>query len=231
MKRFSNIVLFGALANILLLMLFPPYDVMSLTDRGVRYFDAFYPVFSVPPNRTVNADLLFFAIYGVVGNAVLSFILLSRPQPIAPRLIVLILAGINLVVVLLFPPFEAFPWAGRVTVGSFDGFYFAFGDKVRRQIFLPMLTLEMIYVLINACAFWLLMGMRERKVQPEAGAATLFAQADVLRRRAEDKAQAEKASGESLWVRGPDRRRKRDASYTGPERRQGGDRRDRKPGR
>ena len=82
----------------------------------------------------------------------------------------------------------------------------------------------------NACAFWLLMGMRERKVQPEAGAATLFAQADVLRRRAEDKAQAEKASGESLWVRGPDRRRKRDASYKGPERRQGGDRRDRKHG-
>ena len=85
MKRFSNIVLFGALANILVLMLFPPYDVLSMTDRGVRFFDAFHPVFSVPPNRTVNADILFFAIYGVVGNAVLSFVLLSRPQPIAPR--------------------------------------------------------------------------------------------------------------------------------------------------
>ena len=102
MKRFSNIVLFGALANILLLMLFPPYDVLSLTDRGVRYFDAFYPVFSVPPNRTVNADLLFFAIYGVVGNAVVSFTLLSRPQPLAPRLIVLIIAGMVYAAVMTF---------------------------------------------------------------------------------------------------------------------------------
>ncbi len=231
MTRFSNIVLFGALANILLLMLFPPYDVASLTDRGVRYFDAFYPAFAVPPNRTVNADLLFFAIYGVVGNAVVSFTLLSRPQPLAPRLIVLILAGVNLLVVLLFPPFEAFPWAGRVTVGSFDGFYFAFGDKMRRQIFLPLLTLELIYVLANACAFWLLMGLRERKAAPEPGAATLLAQSDVLRRRAEDKIAEEKTRGRSVWVRGPDRRKRQDPGYHGPERRKGGDRRDRVGGR
>lgn len=229
MTRFSNIVLFGALANILVLMLFPPFDVISLTDRGVRYFDAFHPVFSVPPNRTINADVLFFTIYGVVGNAVVSFFLLSQPRPIAPRLIVLVMAIVNLVVVLLFPPFEAFPWAGRTTVGSFDGFYFAFGDKVRRQIFMPMLTIELIYVLANACMFWLLMGMRERKGAPrEPGAETLMAESDVLRRRAQDKMAAQKSPGESLWVRGPDRRKRGDGAYRGPERRAGGDRRDRR---
>lgn len=61
MTRFSNIVLFGALANILVLMMFPLFDVVSLTDRGVQFFDAFHPVFSVP-YRTINADVLFFAI-------------------------------------------------------------------------------------------------------------------------------------------------------------------------
>jgi len=219
-NRYSNIVLVGALANILLLMAFPPYDVASLTDRGIRYFDAFYPAFAVPPNRTVNADLLFFAVYGIVGNAVLSFLLLSRPRPVPPRLIVLILSFVNLAVVLLFPPFEAFPWAGRTTVGTFDGFYFAFGDKGRRTIFMPMLTLELIYVLLNSCVFWLLMGMREKREAEGPGATTLLAQSDDLRRQAQAK-MGGKGSGSSLWVRGPDRRKRRDPSYKGPERRKG----------
>jgi len=211
MNRYSNLVLVGALANIMLLMVFPPFDVVTLTDRGVRLFDAFHPVFSVPPNRVVNADILFFAIYGVVGNALLAFVLLSRERPLAPRHIVLIIAFINIMVVLLFPPFEAFPWAGRRTVGSFDGFYFAFGDKSGRSIFVPMLTIELIYVLINACAFWLLMGLRERSAAAGPGAMTLLDQSDALRRQAESK----------LMKRGPDRRQRKDPSYKGPERRKG----------
>lgn len=211
MNRYSNIVLFGALANILLLMMFPPFDVVSLTDRGMRFFDAFHPVFSVPPNRVLNADILFFAIYGVVGNALIAFVLLSRERPVAPRHIVLAMAFVNIMVVLLFPPFEAFPWAGRRTVGSFDGFYFAFGDKSGRSIFMPMLTIELIYVLANACAFWLLLGLRERSSAADPGAMTLLAQSDALRRKAEGK----------LMARGPDRRKRKDPSYKGPERRKG----------
>jgi hypothetical protein len=227
MNRFSNIVLVGALVNLLVLMLFPPFDVVSLTDRGVRFFDALHPAFAVPPNRTVNADILFFAIYGVVGNALAAFVLLSRPTPVAPRHIVLVISLINLVVVLLFPPFEAFPWAGRTTTGSFDGFYFAFGDKSRRSVFLPMLTLELIYVALNACVFWLAMGLRERAPVVEPGAETLLAKSDEFRRQAERKFAARGGEkGESLWVRGPDRRKRKDPSYRGPERRTfGGDRR------
>jgi hypothetical protein len=73
----------------------------------------------------------------------------------------------------------------RTSFGSFGSFYFAFGGKVRRQIFMPMLTLELVYVLINACAFWLMMGIRERRApRPEPGPATLLVESDVLRRRA-----------------------------------------------
>jgi hypothetical protein len=226
MNRYFQVVLVGALANILLLLLFPPYDVVSLTDRGMRWFDAFYPAFSVPPNRSVNADILFFAIYGVVGNALAAFVLLSRPTPIAPRHIVLGMALVNLVIVLLFPPFEAFPWAGRRTTGSFDGFYFAFGDKSRRSIFLPMLTLELIYVALNACVFWLAMGLRERAPAAGAGAGAPNAPPDELRRQAGRKFAARGSpKAESLWVRGPDRRKRRDPAYQGPERRRAGDRR------
>lgn len=225
MNRYSNVVLFGALINILVLMLFPPFDVVSLTDRGVRYFDAFHPMFAVPPNRVINADLLFFAIYGVVGNALAAFILLSRAQPIAPRHIVLLMAFVNVTVVLLFPPFEAFPWAGRTTVGTFDGFYFAFGDKSRRAVFMPMLTIEIIYVLLNACAYWLMMGIRERATADGPGAATLLAQSDDLRKRAQAKLAARGQGAQSLWVRGPDRRRRADPAFRGPERRKRGDRR------
>jgi hypothetical protein len=211
MNRYSNLVLVGALVNIMLLMVFPPFDVVSLTDRGVRLFDAFHPAFAVPPNRVVNADILFFAIYGVVGNALAAFVLLSRERPLAPRHIVLVMSFINILVVLLFPPFEAFPWAGRRTFGSFDGFYFAFGDKAGRSIFMPMLTIELIYVLINSCAFWLLMGLRERSAAAGPGAMTLLDQSDALRRQAESK----------LMKRGPDRRKHKDPAYKGPERRKG----------
>lgn len=225
MNRYLNIVLAGALLNVLVLVMFPAFDVVSMTDRGVRLFDAFHPVWAIPPGRAINADILFFAIYGVVANALVAFMLLYRETSIAPRHIVMGIAFLNIVVVLLFPPFEAFPWAGRLTSGSFDGFYFAFGDKSKRSIFLPMLTLELIYVLINACAFWLAMGIRERAPVREPGPDTLLAKSDELRRQAV--AKSRQGDGpQSVWVRGPDRRKRRDPGYKGPERRRGGDRRD-----
>ena len=103
-------------------------------------------------------------------------IYLSAPaKPGAPPPVGVLMAFVNLSVVLLFMPFEDFPWAGRTSFGSFGSFYFGFGGKVRRQIFMPMLTLELIYVLINACPFWLLMGIRERRGPlPEPGGGTLL---------------------------------------------------------
>lgn len=42
--------------------MFPLFDVVSLTDHDVQFFDAIHLVFSVPPYRTINAGVLFFAI-------------------------------------------------------------------------------------------------------------------------------------------------------------------------
>ena len=163
MNRFQKIVLAGALANVVVLALFPPYDVESLT-RGTAAFDAFYPVFAAPPNGVVNANLLYFGLFAVFANAALAWLLLASGKDVRPRFdpgnLVVLMAFANLMIVFLFPPYETVPVSGRFGGGSFDGFYFALGGTVRRTIFLPLLYIEVMYVLINACAFWL--ALRER---------------------------------------------------------------------
>ncbi|MEW6690756.1 MAG: hypothetical protein AB1452_16885, partial [Pseudomonadota bacterium] len=163
MNRSQKIVLGGALVNLLLLMLFPPYDVESLM-RGTPVFDAFHPVFAAPPNGIVNANLLYFGLLAVFANAALAWLLLASGKDGRPRFdpgnVVVLMAFANLVVVFLFPPYEAVSVSGRFGGGSFDGFYFALGGTVRRTIFLPLLTIEVMYALLNACAFWL--ALRER---------------------------------------------------------------------
>ncbi len=224
MNRFQKIVLFGAALNVLAVFLFPPYDLIGL-GRGAPMFDAFYPVFSVPANRIINGDVLYLLVFGVLINAALAWLLLmgsgsSAGEPrIDPQSLVVIFGILNLVVVLLFPPMEAFPFAQRITVGTFDGFYFAFGDKARRSIFVPLLYMEVLFVLTNACAFWLAMSIAQRSNRPEPGAHTMLAAADVLREMAARKSQQTPAQGGSVATRGADRRRARDPAYKGPERR------------
>lgn len=163
MNRFQKIVLGGALANLVVLALFPPYDVESLV-RGAAVFDAFHPVFAAPPNSLINANLLYFGLFAVFGNAALAWLLLASGKDGRPRVdpgnLVVLMAFADLMVVFLLPPYEAVPVSGRFGPGTFDGFYFALGGTVRRTIFLPLLYIEVMYVLLNACAFWL--ALRER---------------------------------------------------------------------
>lgn len=210
MNRFQRVVLAGAALAILVLFLFPPYDLMSL-GRGTRMFDAFYPMFSVPPNRVINGDVLYLFTFAVLINAALAWLLLSgsRDAPGEPRVdeqtVVIVFGIVNLAVALLFPPMEAFPFAQRITVGTFDGFYFAFGDKARRSIFVPLLYMEVLFALTCACAFWLAMSVARRGVgasQPVQSGAVLPAS-----------------------KRGPERRKRHDPAYKGPERRNKSERR------
>ena len=228
MNRFQKIILFGAALDLVLLFLFPPYDLVGM-GRGVTMFDAFHPVFSVPANRVINGDVLYLLVFGVLINAALAWLLLISPRsaPGQPRvdeqLLAIVFGIVNLAVVLLFPPMEAFAFAQRITVGSFDGFYFAFGDKSRRSIFVPLLYMEVLFVLTNACAFWLAMSIARRTQTPapaaEAGAHTMFAQADALRVRAEQKLQAAATPAPLVSQRGPERRKRQDPAFKGPERR------------
>ena len=210
MNRFQKVVLAGAALAILVLFLFPPYDLMSV-GRGTRMFDAFYPMFSVPPNRVINGDVLYLFTFAVLINAAFAWLLLSGSKGapgvprIEPQAVVIVFGIVNLAVALLFPPMEAFPFAQRITVGTFDGFYFAFGDKSRRSIFVPLLYMEVLFALTSACAFWLAMSVAERAVGAtvQGGAVPVAAAAK----------------------RGPERRKRHDPAYKGPERRNKGERR------
>src|SRR5258706_13139275 len=110
---------------------------------------------------------------------------------------------------------EAFPFAQRITVGTFDGFYFAFGDKSRRAIFVPLLYMEVLFVLVNACTFWLAMSVAGRARASEPGGHTMLAQSYALRERAEQKlkAQGAPAPAPPAFKRGPDRRIRQDPNY------------------
>lgn len=230
MNRFQKVVLAGAALAILVLFLFAPYDLMSV-GRGTRMFDAFYPMFSVPPNRVINADVLYLFTLAVLINAALAWLLLagSKATPdeprIEPRALVIVFGIVNLAIAFLFPPMEAFPFAQRITVGTFDGFYFAFGDKSRRSIFVPLLYIEVLFALTSACAFWLAMSVAGRSAPSDPGPLTMFAQADALRERATLKMHGIAASGISVAKRGPERRKRHDPAYKGPERRNKGERR------
>lgn len=166
MNRYQKIVLAGAFVNTVVLMLFPPHDVETLM-RGTPIFDAFYPVFSAPPNRVINANLLYLSLFAVFANCALAWLLLSSGKDDRPRVspgnLAVIISFVNLALVFVFPPFEAQPVAGRFGVAAFEGFDFALGGGARRRIFLPLLYIEVLYVLINACAFWLVLRERAAK--------------------------------------------------------------------
>jgi len=177
MNRYQRIVLAGALVNALVIVLFPPHDVESLL-RGEPVFDAFYFAFAAPPNRVINGNLLYLALFAVLVNAALAWVLLAYRgdgQPrVQPGTLVVALGFVDLLLVFLFPPFEAQPLGGRIGAAVFEGFDFAFSSGGRRRVFVPLLYLETVWVLVNACAFWLLLHERMARKAVDASIAELI---------------------------------------------------------
>lgn len=189
MNRLQKIIIFGAVCNAFLLLLMPPYDVVAL-DRRLM-FDAFYPAFAIPPGRIIDLYLLFSTFVGLTANVALAWLVLGRAAgpAMSPRRFVLLLGAANLAVVLIFPPLAMYPFS-PATVGVFDGFTFVFALKGLRDIYTPLLTLEVMYVALNALAFWLLVGAHPRAPGYEPGPRTMLEQAAVLIGRAEEKLSA-----------------------------------------
>jgi hypothetical protein len=165
MNNAQRIAVAAAVANLVLLLLFPPYDYVSLQRGGIPTFDGFYFAFGVHPNRVVNADFLALEVIVVLINACIAALLVRDPPPLKQRQrpgvnrqqrAVLALVAINLVVVLLFPPFEFFAAITKATLPTFEGFYFVFGDNSQRQLVTAILYIEVALVIINGGLLWLL---------------------------------------------------------------------------
>ncbi len=164
MNKAQRIALVFALANLALILLFQPYDYLSLQRGGVPTFDGFYFIFSTLPNRIVNANFLALEVIVVLINAGIALLLLRDP-PVRKRQrpggnrrqrAVLTLVAINLVLVLLFPPFEFFASISKAALPTFEGFYFLFGDNSQRQLVTAVLYIEVALIVINGGLLWLL---------------------------------------------------------------------------
>jgi len=221
MNRFQLTVLIGALANLALLLLFPPFNSQSLWRPGPASFDAFYPAFDAPVNGTLNSGLLYLEIFFVLVNAVLAWVLLqgAPEQPSRPRVrwqnVLQWLIIANLLVILLFPPFETQPDR------AFEGFRFALSGSVQRGIFLPFLFLELFLLALDAAVLWLAFGLVAR--WDGANGAEFSAEPESF-----DEAGAAPGPDRSQIGRSDrDRREGPDPRFGGPERRSGDERRKR----
>lgn len=159
MNGSQTTVFFIAALDIALMLLFPPYNSMP-AGRDAAVFDAFYFAFGESHNRVVNWNLLTLELCWVLANAAIAWLLLARYRPgqalMSRRSATLGFTLVNLAVLLFFPPFEGYASAARLMGMYFDGFYFAFGDKAGRRLYVPLLYLEVLLLLINCGILWLL---------------------------------------------------------------------------
>ena len=186
MNNSQRIALIFAVANLALLLIFQPYDYISLQRGGIPTFDGVYFAFGPHQNRVVNANFLALEVIVVLINAGIALLLLrdppmrkrERPGGNRRQRAVLALVAINLVLVLLFPPFEFFSAISKAALPTFEGFYFLFGDNSQRQLVTPILYIEVALIIINGGLLWLLL---KDKTPDEASAEQIRALAQRVR--------------------------------------------------
>jgi type II secretory pathway component PulF len=84
---------------------------------------------------------------------------------------------LNLLLALLFPPFQNHYVSSKALLPSFDGFYFVFGDNSMRVVVAAMLWIEVVFILVNGAMLWLLF---RRPGPRELTAAQRFAQSEEM---------------------------------------------------
>ena len=186
MNTAQRIALVVAVVNLALLMIFPPYDYLSLQRGNIPTFDGFYFAFGSHQNRVLNSNFLALELIVVAINAGIALLLLRDPPLRAIRnpggnrrqRIVLGLVAVNLVLILLFPPFEYFSAITKAALPTFEGFYFLFGDTSQRQLITAILYIEVALVVINGGLLWLLF---KDKTQEEVTAEEVTALARRIR--------------------------------------------------
>lgn len=166
MNRQQAIALCIAAANLALALAFPPYDSISLAQGNIPTFGGFHFFRSAPANALLNRNFLTLEVIVVLINAGIAWLLLRDGATRAGRHIsrgqrgVLWLMAFNLVLILLFPPFENYYAITKAALPSFDGFYFLFDDNAHRQIVSTLLYIEVTLVLVNGGLLWLLFADR-----------------------------------------------------------------------
>lgn len=238
MNKYQRLVMIVALIDALIMILFPPFNSVTLARGMSSSFDGYYPVLQALDNKPVNTALLTLQLMFVGANALAAWLVLQTKKHHEDIPTFLYAEGIgwfvaiNLALIFLFPPFEPYQSLQKNAGSSFDSFYFVFGDRSKRPFYVPLLQLEVMWVMINALAFWLLFNAVKRNDDDARRKILALANslpddqlekitAEIQHRLDEHHAQEVPAIG-----RGNDRRHDGDPRYPGPERREGHDRRD-----
>lgn len=167
MNRNQGIALAVAIANLLLITLFPPVDQFSVSTAAIPVFAGFYFILSKPPLGVINTDLLVIEAVVVLVNLAIAWLLLrdraSGPRRYSTSLqnASLMFTGVNLVLMLLFPPMESVFAVTKAAIPTFEGFFFIFAQKPAHVIVDTLLYLEVSFILANGALLWLI--FKERK--------------------------------------------------------------------
>lgn len=158
-------------ANLVLVLLFPPVDAYSVASQ-VPVFGGFRFFLEIGRYAEVNASLLALEVFVVLINAGIAWELLrdrgpSRPHRFSLQNAVLVFTGANLLLVLLFPPFESVFALTKAAIPTFEGFYFIFDRRPAHVIVVPLLYLEVFFIIANGALFWLLFRKRAGGITPE----------------------------------------------------------------
>lgn len=168
MNKYQRLVCIVALLDLLLMVLFPPFNNIPLARGALNSFDGFYPLLTQLGHKPIHQELLTLQLMFVAANALSAWLLLQqREAHEIPRFrysrAIGLFTLVNLALICLFPPFEPYPSLLRQAATSgFDSFYFILGDRSQRPIFTPLLYLEVVLVVINALALWLLFNVVQR---------------------------------------------------------------------
>jgi hypothetical protein len=166
-NRYQKITLVIAAANLLLVLLFPPFDQYSIAKSKVPVFAGFSFAFSRLPYSELNTGVLALEVLVVLINAGIVWLLLRDIRAGAARRRlgyqhgVLFVTGFNLVMMLLFPPFESVYAATNAALPTFDGFHFILNRQPNHFVVTTLLYLEVIFIVVNGGLFWLIFRPRD----------------------------------------------------------------------
>jgi hypothetical protein len=162
MNQKQKITLWVGFFNLVFLMLFPPFDSMSVAGENTLVFAGFSFVFSHGASEAINTDVLFLEIVVLLVNVGIAWLLFrdAKQETAAKRRFniqnaVLIVVAINLTIILLFPPFENVVDLRSLDTSEFQGFYFIFSADPMHAIITSVLYEEVVFVLFNGALAWL----------------------------------------------------------------------------
>jgi hypothetical protein len=157
--------LFGlSMASLAVVLLFPPFDQYSFANSTTPIFGGFFFYYTPPPHGVVNTSMLFLEVFVVLINTAIGWLLLRdkpasavKPRRVGYQNAVLILAAVNLIVIVLFPPFESVFALTNAALPTFEGFFFLFSRQHNHTIVTTLLYIEVIFVLVNAAIAWIML--------------------------------------------------------------------------